>query len=128
VIRNISVFLAALLGLWGALDLFEALKRNPQRINTGWKKCWRGMSPCRRHFQRNVKVIGYVSDLPYGEVRRQVLFFAAQYALAPRLISAKKPDQEWVLGIMRSPGSVCQAGFVWSGILGSGLVLYRRAR
>jgi hypothetical protein len=115
VIRNISVFLAALLGLWGALDLFEALKRNPQRDQYRMEEMLARYEPVSAALPANVKVIGYVSDLPYGEVRRQVLFFAAQYALAPRLISAK-PDQEWVLGIMRSPGSVCQAGFVWSGI------------
>ena len=54
-------------------------------------------------------MIGYVSDLIYEQVRGQVLFFAAQYALAR--VFAKR-DQEWVPGNHAQPGAGCPTGSV----------------
>ncbi len=126
-IRNLSVFLAAAIGLWGALDLFEALKRNPQRDQYRVEEMLARYEPAAAALPADVKVIGYVSDQPYEQVRGQVMFFSAQYALAPRLISAK-PDQEWVLGNYAQPGAGAPAGFRLERDLGNGLALYRRAQ
>lgn len=125
-VRNISIFAAALLGLWGALDLFEALRQNPQRDPYRVEEMLARYEPVAAALPASVKVIGYISDLPYGGVQGQVLFFTAQYALAPRLISTK-PDQEWVLGNYAQPAPVPE-GFRVEHDLGNGLILYRRSR
>lgn len=124
-----AIIAAAVLGLWGSIGLFEALKRNPQTDQYRIEEMTARYAPVAAALPNEVKVIGYLSDSPYEQPRGQVLFFTAQYALAPRVISAK-PDQVWVLGNFAQPSD-------WSALgaphglqverdLGNGLVLYKR--
>lgn len=129
-----SVFAAAALGLWGALDFYRALNQNPQGDQYRTAEMEARYAPAKSVLQSAgdaAKVIGYLSDSPYEQPRGQVLFFTAQYALAPRLVSTK-PDQEWVLGNFAQPGDWAAAGAP-HGLrvekdLGNGLVLYRKER
>jgi hypothetical protein len=53
-------------------------------------------------------VVGYVSDVPFDQVRGSAAFFGAQYALAPRLL-VELPAREatdWVLGNFSKPADV----------------------
>ena len=125
-----AVGAAAVLGLWGALDLQQALKRNPQRDQYRIEETQARYLGAAAALPKDVHVLGYLSDSPYEQARGQVMFFSAQYALAPRLVSAK-PDQEWVLGNFAQQGDWTALGAP-HGLrverdLGSGVVLYRKA-
>lgn len=125
------MFAAAALGLWGSLDFYRVLKQNPQRDQYRIEEMEARYQPVEAALPPGdaAKVIGYLSDSPYEQPRGQLLFFTAQYALAPRLVSSK-PDQEWVLGNFAQPGDWAALGAP-HGLrverdLGSGLVLYRK--
>jgi hypothetical protein len=121
---------AALLGLWGALDILTALKKNPQRDQYRIEEMSARYLPLAAALSNGVKVIGYLSDSPLDQPRGQVMFFSAQYALAPRLLSSK-PDREWVLGNFAQQADWNAAGaaqgLVVERDLGNGLVLFRKA-
>jgi len=77
-------------------------------------------------------VTGYVSDVPSDSPRGSAVFFAVQYAVAPRLLvdAGSKASAEWIIG--------CFAGFPDYGALaksrewilvrdlGGGVVVFRR--
>ena len=125
-----AVGAAALLGLWGALDLQLALKQNPQRDRYRLEELTARYAPAAAALPKEAKVIGYLSDSPFEQPRGQVMFFSAQYALAPRLLGAK-PDQAWVLGNFAQAGDWgafgAPHGLQVERDLGNGLVLYRKA-
>ncbi len=126
----VAVTTAAVLGLWGAIDLFDALKQNPQRDRYRIEETAARYALAAAALPPEAKVIGYLSDSAYEEVRGQAMFFSAQYQLAPSFISTK-PDRDWVLGNFAQPGDWAALGAP-HGLrlerdLGNGLVLYRRA-
>jgi len=53
-------------------------------------------------------VVGYLSDVPFEDVRGSAAFFGAQYALAPRLLVDLKPGREvrWVVGDFAKPADL----------------------
>jgi hypothetical protein len=54
-------------------------------------------------------VVGYISDVPFEEVRGSVAFFGAQYALAPGILvdlSSGAASPEWVLGDFARPADL----------------------
>jgi len=78
-------------------------------------------------------LVGYLSDVPFGEIRGSTAFYGAQYALAPRILApiSGKHRADWVLGNFAKPvdyDSIAQRyGLVVVGDLGRGLVVFRRA-
>lgn len=76
-------------------------------------------------------VLGYASDLPAEDSRFTVMFLAAQYALAPRIL-VDDDRGEWVLGNFTAPadfGAVgAGRGLEIARDFGNGVILYRRAR
>ncbi len=78
-------------------------------------------------------VVGYLSDVPFGEIRGSTAFYGAQYALAPRILApvAGKHRADWVLGNFAKPAdyvSIAQRhGLVVVKDFGRGVVVFRRA-
>lgn len=129
--NNVATWAAALLALWGALDLYQALKQQPRRDEYRMEEMSARYAPVAAALPDDVRVLGYLSDSPYEQARGQVMFLSGRYWLAPRLLTVA-PDQAWVLGNFAQPGDWAALGAP-HGLrverdLGSGLVLYRRAR
>lgn len=77
-------------------------------------------------------VVGYVSDVPFEQVRGSAAFFGAQYALAPRILvelSAREAT-DWVLGNFSNPAGISaierRHQLKLTRDLGSGVMIFRR--
>jgi hypothetical protein len=78
-------------------------------------------------------VAGYLSDIPFHDVRGSTAFFGAQYALAPRIL-VPFPGRHragWVVGNFSQPLDyptlAREHGLSIVKDLGRGLVVFRRA-
>ncbi|MCW5977496.1 MAG: hypothetical protein KIT09_05440 [Bryobacteraceae bacterium] len=84
---NSALAAVALLSLYSLLDLYQATKfynqQQPDPYRIGYQ------AP---RFAEAMKmlppdaVVGYVSNLDFGEIRGSSAFFGAQFALAPRIV------------------------------------------
>lgn len=76
-------------------------------------------------------IVGYVSDVQAGETVGAALYSGAQYTLAPRLVTDRRPSPapEWVIGDFSKPLDVVQfgqkRGLTLVKDFGNGAVLYR---
>jgi len=76
-------------------------------------------------------IVGYVSDVQTGETVGAALYSGAQYTLAPRLVTDRRPSPapEWVIGDFSKPLDVVQfgkkRGLTLVKDFGNGAVLYR---
>lgn len=76
--------------------------------------------------------VGYISDVPAGEVQGQAMLGAAQYALAPRVLVPLKRggSADWAVGSFtrpnEAPGMAAESGLVIVSDYGNGVVLFRR--
>jgi hypothetical protein len=78
-------------------------------------------------------IIGYISDLSTGDSGGTAAFLAAQYALAPRLLSPVKDDgPEWAIGNFSRPQDFlakgARSGYSLHQDLGNGVLIYRRVK
>ena len=79
-------------------------------------------------------VLGYISDMPFGEAAGSAEFFGVQYALAPRLLveDSDRHKQEWVVGSFRKKPDVAEIEKTRNLRLvrnfGTGVRLFRRVR
>jgi hypothetical protein len=74
-------------------------------------------------------IVGYLADLPPEDTTAQVMFLAAQYHLAPRLLQ-KRDDYDFVLGNFTRPADFAsigrQHGLRIERDFGNGVVLFRK--
>jgi hypothetical protein len=129
----LAVGAVAFMSLWGCLDFYQSVKlynstnNDPYRVAAQLDR-FRGPSS----LVPQTAVVGYISDVPFDEVRGSAAFFGAQYALAPRLLVELSEEQkpEWILGNFSKPtdykalAQVHQLALVKD--FGSGLVVFRK--
>jgi hypothetical protein len=77
--------------------------------------------------------VGYISDLPVQDQNGTAAFLAAQYALAPRLLTPADPQGPQIaVGNFSQPANYAaagaQSGYTVEADLGNGVVLYRKAK
>jgi len=134
-LRVIAVACAiALLSIWACLEHYNAAKLfrdgggDPYRVEAQIER----LGPATTVLPEAVTT-GYISDVPFEEVRGSAGFFGAQYALAPRLLvefpKTARPD--WVLGNFSGPpdlGAIERDnGLVLVRDLGRGVMVFRRS-
>lgn len=127
-----AVFCVAFLSLAGVLDYYRMASDSvPDRY---------GVTAEQERFREAAAwlpagaVVGYLSDLPLDEPRGSAAFFAAQYALAPRILvelTAAADRVDWAVGNYSRPPDL---GHVLSKYnlklvrdCGRGVVLFRRS-
>jgi hypothetical protein len=77
-------------------------------------------------------VVGYVSDVPFDQVRGSAAFFGAQYALAPRVLVElpARESTDWVLGNFSKPADIAAVAqhhqLKLERDLGRGVIIFRR--
>jgi hypothetical protein len=77
-------------------------------------------------------IVGYVSDLPTTDRVGAAMYFGAQYAFAPRLVTVARvmPAPRWTIGDFSKPLDIVQFGSEHGLVLvkdfGNGAVLYSR--
>jgi hypothetical protein len=118
------------MSLWGAVQHFGAESeyqkqaRDPQQIAAQAAR----LEGIRAAAPENA-VLGYLTDVDLNAVAGQVMFNAAQYVLAPRLIR-HDAESDWALGNFTRPADFAAAGRA-HGLrverdFGNGVVLFRR--
>jgi hypothetical protein len=125
-----AVLAAAALSLWGSIQIWDAesayqrQSADPYRIADQTARF--------AEFQATVApnaVLGYLTDVPAGDILATSMFLAAQYALAPRVLQ-HGDSFEIVLGNFTRPADFASLGRQHSLRLerdfGNGVVLFRR--
>jgi hypothetical protein len=102
----LAIAAAAALSSWGALDFYRSAssfaEANPDRH--GIAAATDRFRPAAAILPESA-VVGYLSDVRFGDVRGSTAFFGAQYALAPRLLVPYPGRHEapWVVGNFSRP-------------------------
>lgn len=128
----LAVAAVATLSLWGALDFYRAVSTfaaaNPDR---------HGIAAAGDRFRPaeailpEAAVVGYLSDVPFGDIRGSTAFFGAQYALAPRVLVhfPARRKVRWVVGNFSRPVNyqelVQSHGLEIARDFGRGLIVFR---
>ncbi|MEZ5353773.1 MAG: hypothetical protein R2762_14130 [Bryobacteraceae bacterium] len=95
----LSALVVAVLALWASLDFFQAMGRtigDPYKVTQFLAR----YGPAVEMLPSKGKV-GYLSDTTFDDVKGQVLYFSALYAVAPHKLvysADAGPDMEYVLG------------------------------
>ena len=131
---QVGVVAAAALSLFGTLKFYDSetaaqrqiQNRDPYMIGPQYAR----FSGFRQMVPEN-GVLGYMTDAEPGSVLATVIFDAAQYSLAPRLLQTGT-TQEWILGNFtkdldfQSLGA--KYGLQTERYFGDGVVLYRKQK
>jgi hypothetical protein len=122
--------LAAALSVWGAVQYWDAETAHQRESRDVYRiadqvvrlEGFRSTVPAEA-------ILGYLTDVPVDGTLGSTMFFAAQYALAPRVLQ-KTGAHDLVLGNFTKPGDYVSAGRE-HGLrvdhdFGNGVVLYRK--
>ena len=122
----------ALLALWSLIGFYNATE-DAVGPNADVYKI--GDQPARFQDLENALpatgIIGYVSDVPLNQTLGEVLYLGAEYTLAPRLVTERRPKTSaaWVIGDFSKPLDVVkfgkQRGLIFVKDFGNGAVLYK---
>jgi len=125
--------LVALLALFSAMDFWRATqdynRTNPDPYRIGYQP--RRFAKAAQETPEDA-VLGYISDLDFGELHGSTAFFAAQYALTPRILVPWQSEfaKDLVLGSFARLPDVEQVaaenGLTVVRDLGEGVVLFRK--
>ncbi|MFN7920158.1 MAG: hypothetical protein U0Q16_08680 [Bryobacteraceae bacterium] len=108
----IAAVFAALAAVWGTFEFYgtaKATQGDPYRIADLLSRYSTMLGHSRIEQLPPDAVISHAAGEPAGDVKSQVLFNSAQYALAPRLI-VTKPGQAWVMRNDESGMAIAKAG------------------
>ena len=124
------MLVAAALSLWGSVQYWDAetayQRQSPDPYGLA------GQAARLADFQAAVPadaILGYLTDVPPEDPRASSMFFAAQFALAPRILR-QTDAADLVLGNFTRPGDFAAAGrqhgLQLQRDFGNGIVLFRR--
>ncbi|MBK5293723.1 MAG: hypothetical protein JJE04_18850 [Acidobacteriia bacterium] len=128
----VGIVTAVVLSLLGAMDFYQlaaaARKHTPDPYLVATQL--QRYEPVKQAVGEGVR-LGYISNLAFETTRGSMMFYLAQYALAPRLVLVK-PEGEWVLGDftakMDYEAKGKEHGLAIAQDFGDGLILYRRGK
>ena len=130
-----GVLVVAVLAMLAALNSYQVSAANAQQFPDPY-----GVALAEQRFAGVIRQLpsnarlAYISDLPLNATAGITAFLAAQYALAPRLVTPVDEGlaTEWAIGNFSRPsdyGSIgAKAGFTMVADFGSGVILYRKAK
>lgn len=130
--QAVTIGAATLMALLGAMDVFRGARLVKDDYQMEARLARYAAVPAA--LPDNVREVGYLTDAPYGSgTGGQLLFFTAQYALAPRLVVDKTDATEWVLGNFKQPPADWARAAAENRLrlerdLGNGVALLRRVR